>query len=452
MQPVNITIDGNYYDCQIYRGRLYLWTFDGVLKVYDWNELVQSFIKKDTDKIAMTFCFLDGTYLYKSSLIELFKDDDFKKLLLKKFAVVEKANFHLSEKQLAKFLFGQQDTPTGILPTDTEIYSNRLYFIHEKGLFSGSAHRRKSDKFPVNSKPSKLWDCNLLSIKANKYPQLALSGGNEGLFELNMAKCLPSNLERVEKTSPIFQVSKEHSSFSNYLSLDIYNTSLVENSFLARFKWEKTQDEELQRNFNTSVTMFKVKGKKHFLSWGVEDKMYKVTDSGFEIINYSKTDEFTEPKSVDLYDWNERIINGGTAYFGNIVECENTLVIIKSDSKPFNIQGPITRWRVYPRSKNYENHLHVILDNEIKIYSFNHDYFLNQEEKEIGIQFKFQNINVKKFNHQNRNRFDFDSHKELQDLRGEKTNPLFFIEPVLGHSVDVVSDPPRPDIDSDIPF
>jgi hypothetical protein len=36
---------------------------------------------------------------------------------------------------------------------------------------------------------------------------------------------------------------------------------------------------------------------------------------------------------------------------------------------------------------NYENHLHVILDDRIEIYSFNHDYFLDQEEKNIGIQF-----------------------------------------------------------------
>ena len=39
---------------------------------------------------------------------------------------------------------------------------------------------------------------------------------------------------------------------------------------------------------------------------------------------------------------------------------------------------------------NYENHLHVILDDRIEIYSFNHDYFLNQEDKEIGIEFKAQ--------------------------------------------------------------
>lgn len=147
MLPVKITIKGDYYDCQIYRGRLYLWTFDGDLKVYNWNQLVQSFIKKETDKIAMTFCFLDGNYLYKSSLIELFKDNDFKSLLLRKFSEIEKPIFELSEKEVQNYLFGEQETPTGILPTDTEIYSNKLYIIHEKGLFSGSAHRKNQKSF-----------------------------------------------------------------------------------------------------------------------------------------------------------------------------------------------------------------------------------------------------------------------------------------------------------------
>jgi hypothetical protein len=401
MQPVKITIKGDYYDCQIYRGRLYLWTFEGDLKVYNWNDIVQSFIKKDTDKIAMTFCFLDGNYLYKSSLIEIFKDIDFKKLLLNKFTQIEKPTFQLTEKQLEKFLFGQQETPTGILPTDTEIYSNKLYFIHEQGLFSGSAHRSKSDKFPVSSRPSKLWDCNLLSIKANKYPQLALSGGNEGLFELNMATSLPSNLERVEQRNPIFKISKNHSSFSNYSYLNIYNTSLIENSFLAMFKWNITKDKNQRdkplRDYDTSINdqqIFNIKNKGHFISWGIEDKLYKATEGGFEIIKYNNyankekgEETFTRLKTVDLHAWKGKVINGGTAYFGNIVECENALVVIQSDGQYLTIPGPITRWRVYPRSMNYENHLHVILDDRIEIYSFNHDYFLSQKDKEIGIQF-----------------------------------------------------------------
>jgi len=400
MQPVKITIKGDYYDCQIYRGRLYLWTFDGDLKVYNWNKLIHSLIKKETDKIAMTFCFLDGNYLYKSSLIELFKDNDFKKLLLRKFQRIEKNNFQLNEKELDQYIWGEQKTPTGILPTDTEIYSNKLYFITEKGLFSGSAHRKKSEKFPVSSRPSKLWDCNLLSIKANKYPQIALSGGDEGLYELNMANNQSSNLKRVENKSPIFQISSNHSSFSNYSYLNIYNTSLIENSFLAMFKWNIIKDidkKKTLRDFDTNIIdsqLFKSREDKHYISWGIEDKIYRAKERGFEIIRYNNfaneekgEDRFTKLKSMNFDAWKGKIINGGTAYFGNIVECENALVVIQSNGEVLNIPGQITRWRVYPRSLNYENHLHVILDDRIEIYSFNHDYFLDQKDKEIGIEF-----------------------------------------------------------------
>ena len=401
MQPIKITIEGDYYDCQIYRGRLYLWTFNGDLKVYNWGELIQSLIKNETDKIAMTFCFLDGNYLYKSSLIELFEDIEFKNLLLNKFKHIEELKLIITEKQLEKFLLGQQETPTKILPTDTEIYSNKLYFIHEKGLFSGSAHRAKKDKFPVSSRPTKLWDCNLLSIKANKYPQLALSGGSEGLFELNMAASLPSNLKRVEQKNPIFQISTNHSSFSNYSYLNIYNTSLVDNSFFAMFKWNidkmKNQQEKAIREFDKLIDdqeIFNVNIKQHFISWGIEDKLYKAIEGGFEIIKYNyyaKKEKgeatFSPLKTIDFQGWAGEVVNGGTAYFGNIVECENALVVIQSDGKIFNIPGHITRWRVYPRSLNYENHLHVILDDKIEIYSFNYDYFLNQENKDIGIKF-----------------------------------------------------------------
>ena len=35
MQPLKITITGDFWDCQIYRGRLYLWSLNGELKVFN---------------------------------------------------------------------------------------------------------------------------------------------------------------------------------------------------------------------------------------------------------------------------------------------------------------------------------------------------------------------------------------------------------------------------------
>ncbi|MEQ9148637.1 MAG: hypothetical protein RLP13_10195, partial [Cytophagales bacterium] len=166
------------------------------------------------------------------------------------------------------------------------------------------------------------------------------------------------------------------------------------------FKWDAklqlTGQMDVTRNFESKVsdrTLFNTNSNQHYVSWGIADKIYKARNGGFEIIkynNYAKEGEekFRKLTSFNLHAWKGKVTNGGTAYFGNIVECENALVIILSDNQIITIPGPITRWRVYPRSMNYENHLHVILDESIDIYSFNQDYFLDQEDKTIGIQFR----------------------------------------------------------------
>jgi len=403
MQPVKISIQGDYLDCQIYRGRLYLWTFDGKLKVYKWYDLINALPNSKRDELPLKFCFLDGNYLYKNDLVELFHDKDFKKILLDKFSIVSKQKYELTEKQLNKFLYGEQDTPSNLLPTDTEIYGNTLYYITEEGLFSSSAHRNNT-KYPVSSKPNKHWDCNLLSIKANKYPQLALSGGGEGLFEFDLSSEFRN---RWNKKEPI-QVSKKHSSFANYTFWSIYNSSLVDNSYMALFDLSKVDNDDndvfdfgrtkYKRNFNQEINerkIFNSIGNPNYLSWGVDDKIYRATDNGFEIVRFKNNpdkekgeDYFTQVQSLNLQSWKGKVIDGGTSYFGTIVECENALVVLLSNGQSKTIHGPITRWRIYPRSMNYQNHLHVIKDDKIEIYSFNQDYFLNQDEKLLGIEHK----------------------------------------------------------------
>lgn len=413
MQPVKIKILGNYFDCQIYSGRLYLWTFDGDLKIINWNALVNSLIKNERDRIVMNFCFLDGNYLYKSSIIKLFEDKDFNKLLLKKFKFVEDRHLIVSEKLLTSFIMGSQKVLSNTLPTDTEIYSNVLYYINENGLYSATTNRKKSEKYLVSTRPQKLWDCNLLSIKANKYPQIALSGGDEGLFEFNISKSKPINLKTVEKN--IFNISSQHSSYSNYSYLNIFNTSLNEKSYLAMFKWDKKNDKDnidpmhffysnksMHRNFDKTLSVDKIFNKEtnseeinnQSVSWGIDDKIHLITKSNFQIMkcNYFADVEKGEKIFSNIYsndiNISGEIVNTGTCFFGNIIETTEGLYLLLSNGTKYFIKDEVTRWRIYPRSKNYENHLHVILNDSVDIYSFNQDYFLNQDNKIFGIEFK----------------------------------------------------------------
>lgn len=404
MQPLKISINGDFIDCQIYRGRLYLWTLDGQLKVYSWNSIVNSLVAKEIDRITFEYSFLDGSYLYKKEIIDLIdRDIEFKTLLEKKFNRIAKLNLEINERELEKFLIGQQDTPLNIIPTDTEIYGNDLYYITEKGFYFNKAHTT-SKKYPVSSKSHKLWDCNLLSIKANRFPQIALSGGNEGLYEYNMSKNIDDlNLKRAEKDSPIFLVSRKHSSFSNYNYANLYNSSVASDSFMAYFNWKVTNDELLEkktysRQYEREISEGNIfnGSEKNNLSWGLNEKIFRVYEKGFEVVNFNGfakeekgESKFTLIDTIESNVFNGRAISGSSVYFGNVVEYENSLVILLVDGSRYVINQPVTRWRVYPRSLNYQNHLHVILEDKIEVYSFNQDYFQQQKAKTLGIEFVY---------------------------------------------------------------
>ena len=41
----------------------------------------------------------------------------------------------------------------------------------------------------------------------------------------------------------------------------------------------------------------------------------------------------------------------------------------------------------YPRSKNYLNHLHLLFNDRLEVYSFNHDALINQQTKRVGLEY-----------------------------------------------------------------
>lgn len=383
MKPNKITIQGSFLDCQIYRGWLYLWSFDGKLSIYNWNHIIESLCEDDMDKLAFKFAFQDGHFLYKQSSMELFSDTEFSSLLKTKFQRLEQLQLNLSEKELRRFLIGEMDTPSRRLPIDTEIYNSILYYCTEDGLFSANAH--KTDGNPVSSRPSQLWDARILSIKADKYPRIAISAGNDGLFELSLAKTPLFSRHEQE----LQQIGNGHSSFANYSNLSVYSSSLIGKSYLALFNWE--EDNGYIRKYSGTVdseVIFGDNGKD--LSWAVDGKIFRVSKSGFNIIRFSNNDKsglFTKQTDYNnIFDGGD-IIGGASAYFGNIVEFENSLSVILTDGNSLRINEPVTRWRIYPRSINYENQLHVLLEDRFEIYSFNHDYFISQVDKILGINF-----------------------------------------------------------------
>lgn len=398
MQPLKITIQGDFWDCQIYRGRLYLWSMNGCLAVYDWDKLVRGIFRKDDEQIASESAFIRGDFLYGRDFKILFGDSEIRRLLHTKFKKLSKKKNSFSQKDISKYEIGRQDNPFKELTIDTEISSNKLYALTEQGLLYGKAHS-SNPKYPVSSRPEKIWDCPSFSLQASPHGRIALSSGNEGLYEYDTKEVdyySLGNIQRIEEN--IFQISKKHSTFCNWSYSSIYSSSCFGQSFMSIFNWRKNDVNNLQLSFQRNVDqkkIFRVQ-EAEGMSWGGQDKIYKIGNKEIDVVrfiqgvfaenNYGK--HFSERTTIPFEEINGKAIGGRVAFFGTIVEFENTLMVIQSDDQIFQIPGPITRWRVYPRSRRYENHLHVILDDKIEIYSFNQDYFVNQESKNFGMKYK----------------------------------------------------------------
>ncbi|MGI0489473.1 hypothetical protein ACN4EK_29005 [Pantanalinema rosaneae CENA516] len=398
MQPLKITIYGDFWDCQIYRGRLYLWYADGSIGVYNWDALVEDSFRSKVDELVLQCAFTRGDYLYGDTLFLLFEDADIKKTLFKKFSKASEKNLSVSSKKLQEFEFSRQKNPVQELPTDTCIYSNTLFTIADSGVYSASVHK-KGMRFGVSKRPKKLWDCPLISMKASRNA-LAMAGGEEGVFELHLDNYHGSfsNLERVEDR--IYKISNHHSSLVDWSFASLYSSSYVDTGFLAAFGWDENQDtRKFERKFKKIIPDSVIFDKIGF-SWGSQEKIYLANCNTIEVVKYvqsgvgsdNESNAFQHLESINFDASHGDITSGGIAYFGVIVEYEDALSVLCSDDTLITFPEAVTRWRVYPRSKRYENHLHIVYEDRLVVYSFNHDYFVDQVHKVKGIQYreKFQ--------------------------------------------------------------
>jgi len=391
MKPAKITIQGDFWDCQIYRGRLYLWQIDGSLRVVDWRQLVESFIDLPEQMLAMSAAFLQGRLLYSAETHSLFMDPELRILLMKKFDDLSDRMLVVTTDQVQYFTIGHYDNPFKELQTDTEILNNSIFALTYDGFWNVKTHLNGRRK--IGQKTTKINDYIGYSLKAGKYARLALSCGDEGLYEYNAAKTY-SNV--FFDKDPCRIISSRHSSFADFNFLSLYNSSLLGNSFLSLFKLPaKVNYEEIfhEKYLDDEISEEKIFGRneENTLSWGSNEKIYQASGGILRLTSFNNYEEdgsyFYGDKQYHFQNWKGKILRGGAAYFGTIIECENSIVVLIGEDQFHNIPGSATRWRVYPRSINYENHLHVIQDDRLEIYSFNHDYFEDRQTQKIGIIF-----------------------------------------------------------------
>lgn len=389
MQTLKLKLQGSFYDSQIYSGRLYLWSNEGTIITLDWDKLIESITVPDNLRLALVCAFQQSEYLYGDHWKLVFEDAEIKTAIEKKFRELATNVIKFTQTDLSQFVIREQDNPLPFPHADCTIYRNILYLGGPSGVYSANCSKR--NKNPISIRPTKVWDGPALSLAAS-YLTLAISAGDEGLFEYKMESTY--EWPRYPELQPLIM---QHSNSARWLFASMFSSSYFNEGYLADFIPEEDKygegwrHRELRRIIPSSeIFGHKTKNGASTLTWGVHDKVCFATQKSVEVVQYSPykdaNERFIRLGLVETEQLDGDIVSGDSALFGFIVEGEDGLLIINSLLESIWLPGEPVNWRVFPKSKFYTNQLHVIYDDHLCIHSFNQDYFVDQKTKKVGIR------------------------------------------------------------------
>lgn len=390
MQPLRITIPGEYWDTQLYSGRLYLFTRGGDIRTINWDDLIAEWPVEHRLRLAMDCAFRRSDYLYGDQWTLLFSDDEVKTVVLKKFDDLARVDLEAAKRDLEKCSVGIQENPFPFPHSDSVVYKKSLFVSSRDGVHRGTCQRGK--RYPVSSRPERKWDAPTVALDAN-WSSLALAAGEEGLYELNLYTD-----EEPKK------IDKRDCTDCNWAFYSIYGSSHSTEGFLAAYqRVRRHNDSEFSvRVFDTVIPANRIFHDARGYSWGNQDKLCHAANGTVQVVSYRPWEEdagnrlqdmgFIElaapndDRTIELMPWKGGVISGAVALFGTVIECDNAVVVVPSDGPSKTFPGAVVNWRVFPRSIQYENQLHLVYEDRLEIYSFNQDYFVDQNQKRSGIR------------------------------------------------------------------
>jgi len=399
MSQIVMRIPGKFWDSHVYMGRLYLFGLDGSVQTVNWDRLVSEWKIDEPLRLAMDCAFKRSEYLYGEGFAPILHDSEIQPLIRGKFERLGEKDLTVPDGILSSNTMSVQDSPFPFPHTDMTIFHKRIYAATQQGLFSSACN--KKTKYGISTRRSKMWDADVLSV-SGYWRFLALATGDDGLFEFDL------DGPAMFKNEPV-QCSNMNCTSCHWVYHSIYGSSHVAGGFLADY--EVDEDSELHGSISDSHSendSFVEGRKKRVLkdmvvdkdifqdkgySWGFKDKLCQASDGSVRVVRYSPWAEDQErlaaPVTLRVEQHKGGVVSGEVAVFGTVVEYDKSLVVIPSDGSPVCLGGEPVGWRVFPRSKHYENHLHVIYDDHLAIYSFNHDYFVDQKVKISGARYSF---------------------------------------------------------------
>lgn len=330
-----IFLNKSFSDVALYSGILYLWKDKKTLHLYDWNKWMDHIPFGDLPIYQNPFQFQK----ISSRMSEV--DPYFIKDIL-------------FEKEVRDFF----------------LYNHDLYYLTEDGFFvmtpeSGDLESRLLSKKEFHS------------FTLSDQNRVALAGGESGLFEYFLSNKLKIN----SKESPILETIHQWDTTPTYfikwdghdlLQLDekknpvqLLHFHIHKNILQIEGKKEKEQLKKQSPYYNESLNL----------------QYQKDTDNWNTLFQYLTPEETKENHSLDAFQSPEiSVVARPNPFFVRPLLNDDTLYIEENNQGLFfTIQNEqylhiphseYTKWSTYPKSRNYQNHLHLLSEQGITFFIF----------------------------------------------------------------------------------
>ena len=347
IKNLKIIINGDYIDSFVYSGVLFLIDTNLILHTYSWDDIFRCAIQKQSKIIQISLL-------------------DFAKGMTKTLNDRLKIDLELSENDIEKFKF--TSTPLNVWPSDFNIFKNRVYISSEHGVDAYDFNWSSGSIESFNS-PFRMFDEMSFKLATNTLYRIAIAAGKSGVISV-----IPTG--KKIKSSDIKQIINiECSDCQWHDDLLIANGST--GHFTASFDRIPKQNDfsGTTQEYWSMVNRIKVKeptisseneinGSKIVTSWFCGKKIFKITEN--KKLYLSNENNIHEELETNAVISTLQYLRAQTAPFGTIIEAGDNIHMLSENSIE-TIEYDATNWRLFPKSKNYLNHLHIIKDDYISI-------------------------------------------------------------------------------------
>jgi hypothetical protein len=367
----SIKIEGDFIDSFIYSGTLFLVHANSKIVTYNWELLLNDAFNSFDPLESIIISFLKDCRQNLPFSVEA--------------DVIFIDNQKLNNYKVCELILNEWST-------DINVYSNRLYIANENGVkeFRFDYQSRIID----NSSGFSIYNKYAYKISPNDGHRLAIAAGQNGVIAVYPRSGY------IQEKDDITLLLEENTNDCEWIGVNLA-ANTTSGSYFFKFPklpehpkttpskdyWDKFN---IARKSRPSIEKVSIKNNEKVFGWAAGEKIFILRKDNGLILDIFENDKSSKEIELDLGFIEEKIdfskfkvLNARTGLFGTAVEFGDILFIITNNGIEAISNRPVS-WRLFPRAKNYVNHIHIIENDHIMIRAYIPEND-NDQENRFGI-------------------------------------------------------------------